>query len=945
VRKNKNEIIEKKRGVVMDHIKVRGAKENNLKNIDIDLPRNKLIVITGLSGSGKSSLAFNTIYAEGHRRYVESLSAYARQFLGQLDKPKVDSIEGLSPTIAIDQKTASRNPRSTVGTVTEIYDHLRLMYARVGTPFCPHCNLEIKSQSSGQIVDQIMMIKDGTRIQLLAPAVRGKKGEHQNVFSEMSKQGFVRARVDGEIVDIDPEKRLEKTKKHTIEVVIDRIKMKRESRERIADSVELSLKVGKGLITVVTDDNETLYSQNHSCHSCGFNYEEISPRTFSFNSPYGMCKTCNGLGLTQEPSVEKMVDKEKSVAGGCFIHISSSRYYHEIILAFCTAHNIPTNVKFKDLTSKEQELLLNGSNTPFSFKYRNLMGKTNEHKFPEGLGGAVKIMKSKYLEKEEMPEDLSEEQNGLFVFVPCGTCKGARLKKEMLSIRLNDKNIHEVGSLSIKQCMEFFKQIELTEMQQKIVEQVKKEILSRLQFLNEVGLDYLTLTRNATTLSGGEAQRIRLATQIGSGLTGVLYVLDEPSIGLHQRDNDRLLASLKRLRDLGNTLIVVEHDEDTMKEADYIVDIGPMAGVHGGTIVAKGTFEDILKANSLTADYLSGRKTILTPTERRKPKDYIEIVGANENNLKSVNVKVPLGVFCSVTGVSGSGKSTLINQTLHKALTMGHFSGSLKEIKNKEAIDKIINIDQSPIGRTPRSNPATYIGVFDEIRKLYSETNTAKTRGYQPGRFSFNVKGGRCESCRGDGVVKIEMHFLSDVYVTCDVCRGKRYNPQTLEITYKGKNIHDVLEMTVEESCEFFQNIPKIKRKLETILEVGLGYIKLGQPATTLSGGEAQRVKLANELSKRSTGKTLYLLDEPTTGLHIYDVHKLLSVLNKLVEKGNSILVIEHNLDVIRFSDYLIDLGPEGGEAGGEIVAVGTPEEVAKEKKSYTGKYLKKIGI
>jgi len=933
-----------------EYIKVKGAKENNLKNVDIELPRNKLIVFTGLSGSGKSSLAFNTIYAEGHRRYVESLSSYARQFLGQMDKPKVDSIEGLSPTIAIDQKTASRNPRSTVGTVTEIHDHLRLLFARVGTPYCPNCKTEIKAQTIGQIVDHMMKLPEGTKLQVLAPAIRGKKGEHQQVFSDLNKQGFIRVRIDGEMTEIQTEMKLEKNKKHTIEVVVDRLKIKEDVRARLTDSVELAVKAGNGLVIALTDDDEKLYSQNHSCATCGFSFEEISPRAFSFNSPYGMCKSCNGLGLTQEPNLEKIIVQDKTIEEGCFPYIINSRYYRHLLMAFCEANEIPTNVPFQELSKEQQDILLKGSKEPVSFHYRNLMGKTNQHRFPEGIGGIIKIMKAKYVEKEEVPEDLEEQNDGLFTFVTCKTCKGARLRPEMLSIKVGDKNINEIGNMAIKDSKDFFETLTLSEMQMQIVEQVKKEILARLQFLNEVGLDYLTLSRSANTLSGGEAQRIRLATQIGSGLTGVLYVLDEPSIGLHQRDNDRLLASLQRLRDLGNTLIVVEHDEDTMKMADYIVDIGPKAGSHGGNIVASGTFEEILLADSLTADYLSERKKIEVPAKRREPSDYLEIKGASENNLKNVNVKIPLGVLCSVTGVSGSGKSTLINQTLYPYLAhtlngANERYGMHKEIKNTEAIDKIINIDQSPIGRTPRSNPATYVGVFDEIRKLYASSPVAKTRGYQPGRFSFNVKGGRCEACRGDGVVKIEMHFLSDVYVKCDVCNGKRYNAQTLDVLYKGKNVHDVLEMTVEEASEFFKHIPKIHRKLSTIVDVGLGYVKLGQPATTLSGGEAQRVKLAFELSKRSTGKTLYVLDEPTTGLHIHDVYQLLHVLDRLVEKGNSVLVIEHNLDVIKVSDYVIDLGPEGGNGGGKIVAKGTPEKVARTKGSYTGKYLKKLGL
>jgi excinuclease ABC subunit A len=926
----------------LDYIRVKGAKENNLKNVDIELPKNKLIVFTGLSGSGKSSLAFNTIYAEGHRRFVESLSAYARQFLGQLDKPKVESITGLSPTIAIDQKTASRNPRSTVGTVTEIYDYFRLLFARIGHAYCPNCHKEIKAQTVQQIVDKIMELPEDTKLQILAPVVRGRKGEHTLVFKDLSKKGFIRARIDGTIMEIDPELKLEKNFKHTIEAVVDRIKIKENVRSRLGDSVETALNLADGLLIALTDNEETIYSKNFSCTDCGYSFEEISPRTFSFNSPYGACPDCNGLGMRQEINPELVVKDTLSINGKCFPRYSWSNFQHKALVSAAEAKGIPTNIAFKKLSKEEQDFLLYGGEVEYSFMHRNLGGKTKKWSYSY-FEGVLETLRKKMMQQETLTED-----SELLINVPCKTCHGARVKREMLFVKVNDKNIHEVGSLNIEECQKFFNHLILNETEQKIVEQVTKEINERLSFLNEVGLGYLTLTRSAATLSGGEAQRIRLATQIGSGLTGVLYVLDEPSIGLHQRDNDRLLASLKRLRDLGNTLIVVEHDEDTMREADYIVDIGPKAGRHGGEIVAKGSFGEILKADSLTSDYLSGRKKILTPDVRREPKDFIRITGANENNLKNVNVNIPLGVLVSVTGVSGSGKSTLINQILYPTLSneingTKHSVGKHKNIQNIGTVDKIVNIDQSPIGRTPRSNPATYVGVFDEIRKLYSETNEAKTRGYKPGRFSFNVPGGRCEACKGDGVVKIEMHFLSDVYVKCDVCDGKRYGRETLDVHYKGKNIHDVLEMTVDEACDFFDKIPKIFNKLNTLKEVGLGYVKLGQPATTLSGGEAQRVKLAGELSKRSTGKTIYLLDEPTTGLHIYDVHQLLIVLERLVEKGNTVLVIEHNLDVIRSSDYIIDLGPEGGDGGGTIVAEGTPEEVAKVKKSYTGKYLNKL--
>lgn len=940
----------------LDYIRVRGAKENNLKNISIDLPRNQLIVITGLSGSGKSSLAFNTIYAEGHRRYVESLSAYARQFLGQLDKPKVESIEGLSPTIAIDQKTTSKNPRSTVGTITEIYDHLRLLYARAGSVFCPNGHGEINAQTVEEIVDQMMNLPEGTKLQILSPVVRGKKGEHTNTVKDMMAQGFVRARINGELIELHDDIKLEKNKKHSIEAIVDRIKIKSGIETRLSESVELALKAGNGLVIALTDDGEKLYSQNHSCKECGFSFEEIEPRTFSFNSPFGMCHSCNGIGETLEPVIEKIVFPNRTIKTDCFPDLMRSRYYREILFAFCNAHDIPLDVKFKDLPKEHQQILLYGSSIPFVLRYKNMMGRINEHRFPSGLGGITKMLKMKHLEKQNDSDDsnksIEEVPSDIFEFVTCKECHGSRLKNEVLFVTVMDKNIHEVCQLPIDQALLFFQNLSLSPMKMKIVEQVSKEITSRLQFLNEVGLNYLTLARTSGTLSGGESQRIRLATQIGAGLTGVLYVLDEPSIGLHQRDNERLLESLKRLRDLGNTLIVVEHDEDTMRMADYIVDIGPFSGEHGGEIVAEGTFKEILSSNSLTSDYLSGRKRINIPKKRREPKDAITVVEASENNLKNVTVQFPLGVLCSVTGVSGSGKSTLVNQILYRSLASRFYKhaetpGRHKSIQNIEAIDKIINIDQSPIGRTPRSNPATYIGMFDDIRSLYSQTTESKVRGYKIGRFSFNVPtrngGGRCEKCTGDGLIKIEMHFLSDVFVLCDVCKGKRYGKETLEIRYKGNNIHDVLNMTVEEALLFFENIPKIKRKLETLSAVGLGYIRLGQSATTLSGGEAQRIKLANELSKRSTGKTLYLLDEPTTGLHIHDVHNLLKVLEQLVEKGNTVLVIEHNLDVIKYSDYVIDLGPEGGNGGGTVIATGTPEEIAEVKESHTGHFLKKM--
>lgn len=939
----------------MDYLKIRGAKENNLKNIDLDLPRNKMIVFTGLSGSGKSSLAFNTIYAEGHRRYIESLSTYARQFLGQLDKPKVDSIEGLSPTISIEQKTTSKNPRSTVGTVTEIYDHLRLLFARAGDVHCPNGHGKINAMTSSEIVDLIMMMPEKTKIQLLAPVVNGKKGEHTNTINSLIQKGFLRARIDGEFIELHDDIVLKKTKKHTIDIVVDRLVIKESIRTRLSESVELALREGNGIVLVSSEQEEKVFSEHHSCKICGYSFQEISPRTFSFNSPFGWCDTCGGVGQVHEVNWHKALDETKSVKKGCFHSITWSRYYHHLLLAFCQANAIPVDQPFASLTKEEQTNLLYGSSQPFTLKYKNSWGVKSEKVFEEGLGGASAILKEKFLikhmEKENEEEEKKEKEDGLFHYELCSTCQGKRLKQDMLAITVMGKNITQVSDLSINECYTFFENLQLSDMKMAIVDQVVKEIQSRLRFLKEVGLTYLTLSRTSGTLSGGESQRIRLASQIGSGLTGVLYVLDEPSIGLHQRDNDKLLASLKRLRDLGNTLIIVEHDEDTMKEADYLVDIGPGAGQHGGQVIAQGTYEHLLASSSLTADYLAKRKHVPIRTSRRKPIDYIHIKGANENNLKHVDVSIPLGVLCSITGVSGSGKSTLINQTLYPALH-NMFNRSTKPIGQHTTIDipatvdKIINIDQSPIGRTPRSNPATYVGVFDTIRKLYAETNEAKMRGYRIGRFSFNVPskngGGRCERCAGDGLIKIEMAFLSDVYVPCETCGGKRYNEQTLEVLYKGKSIYDVLEMTVEEAVDFFQNIPSIKNKMQTLYDVGLGYIKLGQSATTLSGGEAQRVKLALELSKRSTGKTIYLLDEPTTGLHSYDVHQLLLVLDKLVEKGNSVVVIEHNLDVIQYSDYLIDLGPEGGNGGGEIVATGTPEEVATCKRSYTGHYLKK---
>lgn len=934
-----------------DQIIVKGARQHNLKNITVEIPRDKLVVITGLSGSGKSSLAFDTIYAEGQRRYVESLSAYARQFLGQMDKPDVDYIEGLSPAISIDQKTTSRNPRSTVGTVTEIYDYLRLLFARIGEPHCPKCGKLIERQTVQQIVDHVLAMPQGTRFMVMAPLVRGRKGEHAKIMDQMRKAGYVRMFVDGEVRTLDEEIKLEKNKKHSLSVVIDRLAVRDGITQRLTDSVEMALKLAEGLVEInVIGGEMQMYSENFACSDCGISLPEIEPRLFSFNNPMGACPACTGLGMNMELDKSLIIpDGSKTFAEGVIAALSTNQeaYHMKQLAAVLTHYGYSLDTVWNDLPKDMQEILWYGSGEQkFSFMYENLQGEVKKHTTP--FEGIIPLLRRRH--REAFSERMRLDIESFMTSTPCPVCHGARLKPEVLSILVGGKNICEVTALTVRDAINFFETLNLTERQQFIARQILKEILARLRFLNDVGLDYLTLDRAAGTLSGGEAQRIRLATQIGSGLVGVLYILDEPSIGLHQRDNSKLLATLQHLRDLGNTLLVVEHDEETMYAADQIIDIGPGAGEHGGNVVAQGTAEEIkLVENSVTGQYLSGRKFIPVPKKRRECDGrYIEIIGAKANNLKNIDVKIPLGVFTVVTGVSGSGKSTLINDILYNALAAKLHGARLrpsehKEIRGLENIDKIINIDQSPIGRTPRSNPATYTGVFDFIRELFSQTNEAKMRGYKPGRFSFNVKGGRCEACRGDGMNKIEMNFLPDVYVPCEVCHGARYNRDTLEVHYKGKSIAEVLDMTVTEACEFFKNLPRIARKLQVLEDVGLGYIHLGQAATTLSGGEAQRVKLATELSRRSTGKTLYILDEPTTGLHIADVHKLLDVLQRLVEAGDSVVVIEHNLDVIKTADYLIDLGPEGGDKGGTLVACGTPEELAKVKKSYTGQYVKQV--
>ena len=929
-------------------IKIKGARAHNLKNINLKIPRDKLVVVTGLSGSGKSSLAFDTIYAEGQRRYVESLSSYARQFLGQMDKPDVDYIEGLSPAISIDQKTTSHNPRSTVGTVTEIYDYLRLLFARAGRPHCPKCGRPITQQSLDQMLDQILKLPERTKIYITAQVVRGKKGEHRNTLAEIRRDGYVRIRIDGEIYDINDDINLDKNKKHTIEVIVDRLAIRDDIRGRLADSVETALKIGGGVVYVDVVEGETLmFSQNFACVECGISLPEIAPRMFSFNSPYGACPHCSGLGSNMKFDESLVLpDPTKSIADGAFAPLSKNLASYAMcqIGAMLYKHKQKLDTPWNQLPEKLRTSLLYGSKEMVDFEYENMFGEVRTHHVY--FEGVMNMLERRY--KETTSDEMRESYEQYMTETPCPACSGARLKPETLAVTVGGKNIHQVTSLSVRDSLPFFEKLQLTDREKKIAVQILKEIKTRLGFLSHVGLDYLTLSRSAGTLSGGEAQRIRLATQIGSGLMGVLYILDEPSIGLHQRDNNRLLEALCHLRDLGNTLIVVEHDEDTMRTADQIIDIGPGAGEHGGRVVAQGTAEEIAKnTNSITGQYLSGRKFIPLPDIRREGNGRaLEIIGAEENNLKKVNVKFPLGVFTVVTGVSGSGKSTLVNEILFKGVASRLYRtkgkpGKHDRIMGLEYIDKIIDVDQSPIGRTPRSNPATYTGLFDAIRDLFSKTPEAKMRGYKPGRFSFNVKGGRCEACRGDGIIKIEMHFLPDVYVPCEVCHGARYNHETLEAKYKGKSISDVLNMTIDEALEFFSNIPLIAKKLQTIHDVGLGYIKLGQPATTLSGGEAQRVKLASELSRRSTGKTLYILDEPTTGLHTDDISRLLKILQRLVDAGDTVVVIEHNLDVIKSADYIIDLGPEGGDGGGTVVCTGTPEEIVKVKQSYTGQFLK----
>ncbi|EGQ1617762.1 excinuclease ABC subunit UvrA [Staphylococcus pseudintermedius] len=932
-------------------IVVKGARAHNLKNVDIELPKNQLIVMTGLSGSGKSSLAFDTIYAEGQRRYVESLSAYARQFLGQMDKPDVDTIEGLSPAISIDQKTTSKNPRSTVATVTEIYDYIRLLYARIGKPFCPNHGIEIESQTVQQMVDRIMELEERTKIQLLAPVVNHRKGTHEKLLTDISKKGYVRVRVDGEIMDVTQVPELDKNKNHTIEIVVDRLVVKPGIETRLADSIETVLELADGRLVVdIIDGDKLEFSEKHACPICGFSIGELEPRMFSFNSPFGACPTCDGLGQKLTVDLDLVVpDKDKTLNEGAISpwEPTSSDFYPSMLKRVCEVYKINMDKPFKKLTERQRNIILYGSgDKEIEFTFKSKFGQERKRTMP--FEGVVPNIERRYHESpSEYVREMMQKYMGEQV---CETCHGQRLSREALSVYVAGKNVGEVVEQSIKEALTYYENIELTEQDAQIAHLILKEITSRLAFLNNVGLDYLTLNRSSGTLSGGEAQRIRLATQIGSRLSGVLYVLDEPSIGLHQRDNDRLIHTLQEMRDLGNTLIVVEHDEDTMIAADYLVDIGPGAGEHGGEVVASGTPKQVMRnAKSLTGQYLSGKKFIPVPEHRRPVTDRkISVKGARSNNLKNVDVDFPLSVMNVVTGVSGSGKSSLVNEVLYKSLAKAINKSKIKpgehdEITGMDQIDKIIDIDQSPIGRTPRSNPATYTGVFDDIRDVFASTNEAKVRGYQKGRFSFNVKGGRCEACKGDGIIKIEMHFLPDVYVPCEVCHGKRYNRETLEVTYKGKNIADVLEMTVEDATQFFENIPKIKRKLQTLVDVGLGYITLGQPATTLSGGEAQRVKLASELHKRATGRSIYILDEPTTGLHVDDISRLLKVLNRLVENGDTVVIIEHNLDVIKTADNLIDLGPEGGDGGGTILATGTPEEIAAIPESYTGRYLKTV--
>ena len=940
------------KGKFKNYIKIRGASEHNLKNVDVDIPRDALVVLTGLSGSGKSSLAFDTIYAEGQRRYMESLSSYARQFLGQMEKPKVESIEGLSPAISIDQKSTNRNPRSTVGTVTEIYDYLRLLYARIGIPHCPKCGRKVEKQTVDQMVDEIMSLPERTKIQILAPVVAGRKGEHQKVFESARKSGFVRVIVDGIQYELNDEIKLDKNKKHNIDIVVDRLVIKEGLEKRLTDSAETALKLANGIMDVDVIDSEKMkFSQSFACANCGISIDEIEPRSFSFNNPFGACPDCFGLGFKMEFDEDLLIpDKNLSISEGAIVGMGwqsatdKKSFSGAILAALAEEYGFSLDTPFKDYPDSVKNIIINGTGgKAVKVKYQGQRGfGIYDIKF-EGL---IKNMEQRY---RETASDAMKQQYETFMRItPCKSCKGQRLKPSSLAVTVADKNIYEMTIMPIEDLSAFIKDINFSERELSIGEEIIKEINARLDFLINVGLDYLSLSRSAGTLSGGEAQRIRLATQIGSGLVGVAYILDEPSIGLHQRDNDKLIGTLTHLRDLGNSVIVVEHDEDTMYAADWIVDIGPGAGEHGGQVVAEGTAEDIKKnKNSVTGAYLSGRLAIPVPAKRREPTGFISVKGAKENNLKNINVDIPLGVMTCVTGVSGSGKSSLVNQILYKSLAKSlnralTIPGQHKEITGVENLDKVINIDQSPIGRTPRSNPATYTGIFDIIRDLFAATTEAKERGYKKGRFSFNVKGGRCEACSGDGIIKIEMHFLPDVYVPCEVCHGKRYNRETLEVKYKGKNIHDVLNMTAEEALEFFENVPSLKKRIETINDVGLGYIRLGQSSTELSGGEAQRMKLAAELAKKSTGKTIYILDEPTTGLHFADVHKLTDILQKLTDGGNTVVVIEHNLDVIKTADYIIDMGPEGGSKGGTVVCAGTPEEVVKEPKSYTGKYLKK---
>ena len=935
------------------YIKIRGASEHNLKSIDVDIPRDEFVVLTGLSGSGKSSLAFDTIYAEGQRRYMESLSSYARQFLGQMEKPNVEKIEGLSPAISIDQKSTNRNPRSTVGTVTEIYDYFRLLYARIGIPHCPKCGKVIKKQSVDQMVDQLMELPEKARIQLLAPVVRGRKGEHQKLLERAKRSGYVRVRIDGNLYELTEEIKLDKNKKHNIEIVVDRLIIKEGIEKRLTDSIETVLDLSEGLLVVDVFGGEPLqFSQSFSCPDCGISIDEIEPRSFSFNNPFGACPDCFGLGYKMEFDEELMIpDKKLSLAEGAIqvmgwqSSTDKNSFTYAILKALSEYYGFDLDTPYKDLPQKIQDVIVHGTNGETVKVYYK--GQRGEGVYDVAFEGLIRNVERRY--RETGSDTMKQQYEEFMRITPCKTCGGQRLKKEALAVTVCDKNIYEITSMSIRKLHEFLQEMELTKQQQLIGNQILKEIRARVGFLVDVGLEYLSLSRATGTLSGGEAQRIRLATQIGSGLVGVAYILDEPSIGLHQRDNDKLLATLKNLRDLGNTLIVVEHDEDTMRAADYIVDIGPGAGEHGGQVVAVGTAEELMKnPDSITGAYLSGRKKIPVPKERRKPTGFIEIRGARENNLKNVDVKIPLGVMTCITGVSGSGKSSLTNEILYKRLARDlnrarTIPGRHTDILGVDQLDKVIDIDQSPIGRTPRSNPATYTGVFDMIRDLFATTPDAKARGYSKGRFSFNVKGGRCEACAGDGIIKIEMHFLPDVYVPCEVCQGKRYNRETLDVKYKGKSIYDVLNMTVEEALEFFQNVPSIARKIQTLYDVGLSYIKLGQPSTELSGGEAQRIKLATELSRRSTGRTIYILDEPTTGLHFADVDKLVEILHRLSESGNTVVVIEHNLDVIKTADYIVDMGPEGGDGGGTVVACGTPEEIAGVPQSYTGQYIKKI--